>query len=253
MRQVSRGSRGRFPGSVPSGGPQDARRSQVTWGMMMQHGNNRARTALLDSARASQYQVKPEIAASGAAQFAAARLRAAGSAPREGRCLVPRNTSAERPTGAVSPNVDELIQLGRERGHLSQPELRSAFAAAGLSPAQGRAILRDLAGAGIDLRNGNAGTPVGTGGRMGKDDMQTAQTAEATPDELAEVIGLDGLDASEAEAAALSEATLAEAGLAEAAGPASAEVDLDDETSTMGDSVHTYLKSIGRTSLLTAE
>jgi len=33
---------------------------------------------------------------------------------------------------------------------------------------------------------------------------------------------------------------------------ASAEVDLDDQTSVMGDSVHTYLKSIGRTSLLTA-
>jgi RNA polymerase primary sigma factor len=34
---------------------------------------------------------------------------------------------------------------------------------------------------------------------------------------------------------------------------ADAEVDLDDQTSVMGDSVHTYLKSIGRTSLLTAE
>ena len=32
-----------------------------------------------------------------------------------------------------------------------------------------------------------------------------------------------------------------------------AEVDLDDQTPAMGDSVHTYLKSIGRTSLLTAE
>ena len=30
-----------------------------------------------------------------------------------------------------------------------------------------------------------------------------------------------------------------------------AEVDLDDQTPAMGDSVHTYLKSIGRTSLLT--
>jgi RNA polymerase primary sigma factor len=89
--------------------------------------------------------------------------------------------------------------------------------------------------------------------------MQTAQTAEPTPDEVAEVVGLDGLDAAEAEAAALSEATLSEAPVSEATpgGAASpgggAEVDLDDQTSTMGDSVHTYLKSIGRTSLLTAE
>jgi RNA polymerase primary sigma factor len=191
---------------------------------------------------------------------------------------VPRSTTAERPAGAISPDLDELIRLGLERGHLSQPELRSAFAAAGLSPAQGRAILKDLAGAGIDLRDGHAGTPAGAGGRTGKDDMQTAQIAEPTTNELAEVIGLDALDASEAEAAALSEATLSEAALAdagpaeagpadarpaeagpaearpaEAAGPAGAEVDLDDQTSTMGDSVHTYLKSIGRTSLLTAE
>ena len=84
--------------------------------------------------------------------------------------------------------------------------------------------------------------------------MQTAQTADATPDEIAEVVGLDGLDAAEAEAAALSEAAPGEAALGEAANLlAGVEVDLDDQTSTMGDSVHTYLKSIGRTSLLTAE
>jgi RNA polymerase primary sigma factor len=150
--------------------------------------------------------------------------------------------SAGRPEGASSPIVDELIQLGRERGHLSKTELRSAFAAAGLPPAQGRAIMRDLAEAGIDVGNGQAGTPGGV--QTGKDDMQTAQTAEATPDEIGDVIGLDGLDGTEAEAAALSEVASPAAGV---------EVDLDDQTSTMGDSVHTYLKSIGRTSLLTAE
>jgi RNA polymerase primary sigma factor len=149
--------------------------------------------------------------------------------------------------------VDELIQLGRERGHLSPTELDSAFAAAGLSPARGREILRELAEAGIDLGNGQAGTPGGA--LTGKEDMQTAQTAEPTADEIAEVAGLDGLDAAEAEAAALTEAPQGEAVRADAASPAgsSAEVDLDDQTSTMGDSVHTYLKSIGRTSLLTAE
>ncbi len=156
---------------------------------------------------------------------------------------MPRNASAERPAGVIPRSVHELIQLGRERGHLSRPELRSAFAAAGLSPAQRREILRDLAEAGIQLGNGQAGTTAVTGVRTGKDDMQTAQTAGSTPAEIAEVIGLDSLDASEAEAAALSEAT----------SPAAGEVDLDDQTSTMGDSVHTYLKSIGRTSLLTAE
>jgi RNA polymerase primary sigma factor len=148
--------------------------------------------------------------------------------------------------------VDELIQLGHERGHLSQTELRSAFAAAGLSPAQGREIMADLAEARIDLGNGPAGTPGGV--RTGKDDMQIAQTAEPTPDEAVEAVSLDGLDAAEAEAAALSEAALTGATPGDAASPGGgAEVDLDDQTSTMGDSVHTYLKSIGRTSLLTAE
>ncbi len=171
---------------------------------------------------------------------------------------MPRSTTAGRRTAAVPASVDELIQLGRERGHLSQPELHSAFATAGLSPSQGQAILRDLAEAGIDLGNGQAENPAAAGAPTGKDDM-TAQIAEQTPEETAEVAGLDSLDASEAEAAALTEAALSEATLAgttltEAISPpGGAEVDLDDQTSTMGDSVHTYLKSIGRTSLLTAE
>ena len=87
-------------------------------------------------------------------------------------------------------------------------------------------------------------TPAQTGTGTSKDVMQTAVQTEPAAEEIAEMVGMDGLDA-EAEAAALMGA--------EAAMPAVAEVDLDDQTSTMGDSVHTYLKSIGRTSLLTAE
>src|SRR6516225_5120190 len=87
-------------------------------------------------------------------------------------------------------------------------------------------------------------TPAQTGTGTSKDVMQTAVQTEPAAEEIAEIVGIDGLDA-EAEAAALMDA--------EAAAPMVAEVDLDDQTSTMGDSVHTYLKSIGRTSLLTAE
>jgi len=87
-------------------------------------------------------------------------------------------------------------------------------------------------------------SPAQTGTGTSKDVMQTAVQTEPAAEEIAEMVGMDGLDA-EAEAAALMEA--------EAAAPTVAEVDLDDQTSTMGDSVHTYLKSIGRTSLLTAE
>jgi RNA polymerase primary sigma factor len=91
-----------------------------------------------------------------------------------------------------------------------------------------------------------AKTPAQNGTGTSKDVMQTVQT-EPAPEEIAEIAGVDGLDA-EAEAAALMSAETPGG----AAAPV-AEVDLDDQTSTMGDSVHTYLKSIGRTSLLTAE
>ncbi|HSZ44975.1 MAG TPA: RNA polymerase sigma factor, partial [Streptosporangiaceae bacterium] len=95
-------------------------------------------------------------------------------------------------------------------------------------------------------------TPVQTGAGTSKDVMTTVVQTEPGPEEIAEIVGMDGLDAAaaaEAEAAALKEAEVPN----EAAAPMAAEVDLDDQTSTMGDSVHTYLKSIGRTSLLTAE
>src|SRR5215471_9588125 len=100
-------------------------------------------------------------------------------------------------------------------------------------------------------RAGPAETPVQTGAGTSKDVMTTVVQTEPAPEEIAEIVAMDGLDAAaaEAEAAAMSEAEA----LNEAAAPMVAEVDLDDQTSTMGDSVHTYLKSIGRTSLLTAE
>jgi RNA polymerase primary sigma factor len=138
--------------------------------------------------------------------------------------------------------VDELVQRGLSQRRLSLRDLRAAFKQAGISPAAGRSILRDLAEAGVRLGNEETDTPAGTGGRTAKDAMTTTLTIE--PAGAAESPELDTLDAvaAEAEAAAL------------AAGPAiSPEADLDDQTSAMGDSVHTYLKSIGRTSLLTAE
>jgi len=104
---------------------------------------------------------------------------------------------------------------------------------------------RRAAGAG----EGSGGGPAQKRARTGTEDMKTAALTE--PRVAAEKSALDSsLDtvAAEAEAVALAEAAPAELGQ-----PVVAEVDLDDQSSTMGDSVHTYLKSIGRTSLLTAE
>jgi RNA polymerase primary sigma factor len=176
---------------------------------------------------------------------------------------MPRNATATREPEvadeAATTRVDELIQLGRGQGYLSLTELRAAFGEAGVSPAEGRSIIRELAEAGVRLGDEpGAGTaPEGTGtapkrARTGTEDMTTAQLT--APQDAA----LDSPDAeAEAEAVALAEDTpagpRAKVTPAEPAQPTLAEVDLDDQTSVMGDSVHTYLKSIGRTSLLTAE
>jgi len=181
--------------------------------------------------------------------------------------------------------VDELIERGRTSGRLSLAGLRAAFARAGLSPAQGRVILRQLAKDGVQVgdETSGAGTdqaevPARSGAGASKDVMQTAQIDQPAAGGIAGGTGLDGLDsvaeaaaeagaltaaagpvdpraevAALARAAVLAETVLAETVLAETAAPVGPEVDLDDQTSTMGDSVHTYLKSIGRTSLLTAE
>jgi RNA polymerase primary sigma factor len=148
---------------------------------------------------------------------------------------------------ASTTRVDDLIQRGRSQGHLSLAELRSAFDQAGLTPAEGRSILRELAESGVRLadelgaENGqvskrrpvrSAAAPV----RAAKDADEADGESDNDPDLAdADVVSL------EAEAAALADADRL------------SEVDLDDQTPAMGDSVHTYLKSIGRTSLLTAE
>ena len=150
---------------------------------------------------------------------------------------------------ASTTRVDELIQRGRSQGHLSLAELRTAFDEAGLTPAEGRSILRELSEAGVRLANELAESkkaPKGRPARSAPAPARAAKEAEvADPGSDPGDTDIDLADSDvmslEAEAAALGDADKL------------AEVDLDDQTPAMGDSVHTYLKSIGRTSLLTAE
>ena len=172
--------------------------------------------------------------------------------------------------GEVSTmRVDDLIQRGRSQGHLSLSELRTAFEQAGIAPAEGRSILRELADAGVRLANerqeaaknkrttpkpgtvkagtAKASTAEASTAEAGAVTSRSAKTAEASSEDrvtpTAEVnADEDVAIEAEAEAAALAEAS-----------DRLSEADLDDQTPAMGDSVHTYLKSIGRTSLLTAE
>ncbi|MGD0241353.1 MAG: RNA polymerase sigma factor [Streptosporangiaceae bacterium] len=154
---------------------------------------------------------------------------------------------------ASTTRVDDLIQRGRSQGHLSLAELRTAFDEAGLTPAEGRSILRELSEAGVRLANeltepkrspkSRTAKPAPGKARATKSADKQAETAGTAPesgdDSDAESADADVMNL-EAEAAAFDTDKLAE-------------VDLDDQTPAMGDSVHTYLKSIGRTSLLTAE
>ena len=151
---------------------------------------------------------------------------------------------------ASTTRVDDLIQRGRSQGHLSLAELRTAFDQAGLTPAEGRSILRELSESGVRLANELTEEPRPPKARAARI-ASTAPRAAKTPGEAdpAQAAGADAeIDLAdpevvtlEAEAAALSD------------NDRIIEVDLDDQTPAMGDSVHTYLKSIGRTSLLTAE
>jgi len=159
-------------------------------------------------------------------------------------------STAERITDsedeASTTRVDDLIQRGRSQGHLSLAELRTAFDQAGLTPAEGRSILRELSEAGVRLANElteNQGVPKSRPARSAPAKARAAKEPDvADPGSDDADVDLVEVDVAnlEAEAAALDTDRLAE-------------VDLDDQTPAMGDSVHTYLKSIGRTSLLTAE
>ena len=164
--------------------------------------------------------------------------------------------------GEVSTTrVDDLIQRGRSQGHLSLSELRTAFEQAGIAPAEGRSILRELTDAGVRLANERQ-EPAANGKRTTKNataknvtaKASTASAGPATASRGKTAAGdgatLTGSDDTGDAAALADDDGVIEA---EAEAVALAEVDLDDQTPAMGDSVHTYLKSIGRTSLLTAE
>ncbi len=197
---------------------------------------------------------------------------------------MPRSAGAvseRRDEEAATARVDELVRRGRRQGFLMLPELRNAFEQANVTPADARSILRELSDAGVQLGNEASGRAAATSAASpspAPSEVEPADVIHAEPDiaemELSEpdlaASALDDPDLLDAELEHLTKTEAeATAGRARTRGgrarksaastaavaddDAAAEVDLDDQTSVMGDSVHTYLKSIGRTSLLTAE
>ena len=177
-------------------------------------------------------------------------------------------TAASADEEASSSRVDDLIQRGRSQGHLSLSDLRTAFEQAGLTPAEARSILRELSESGVRLANeepelrAQSGKAAAGGAKASTAKAAAPETAAKKtrakkadqPAAAAPAGSTAGTPAAKADGAA--DGDLAEDDIAslEADVAAFADgVDLDDQTPAMGDSVHTYLKSIGRTSLLTAE
>ncbi|MER6583969.1 RNA polymerase sigma factor [Nonomuraea sp. NPDC001023] len=164
---------------------------------------------------------------------------------------MPRTAVATPPA-----TLDQLIERGRAQGHLSLAELRDAFAEAGISPSEGRTILRELSEAGVSLAAENEPSLAKTAAR--KTTQKTASKsapkprkasgAKATGRTAAEAKNpVDGKPEHEEDVAPDDlELTAEDAEIENEA------MDLDDNQSVMGDSVHTYLKSIGRRTLLTA-
>lgn len=161
-------------------------------------------------------------------------------------------TSPEAPT-----TLEQLLDRGRVQGHLSLAELRHAFAEAGISPTEGRSILRELTEAGVSLAAENE-PPLAAKKPAAKSAARKATTRKtkaasdkpgrtAAPEKKAAATRAEpakdaGSEADDEEWTAPEEAEL----------EAEPTLDLDDQSSVMGDSVHTYLKSIGRRTLLTA-
>ncbi len=188
-------------------------------------------------------------------------------------------TSPERETRP--PALDRLLDRGRAQGRLRLAELRAAFEQAALSPAESRSILRDLTASGVHLAAEDepaSGRPEGTitkrtasrkkatattarkTGRTGRAATKTAgRTAPATADDIRgdvkDVQDVKGTTrAEDPDEWSPDESDLAAtAEVAETPEETASTLDLDDQSSAMGDSVHTYLKSIGRRTLLTAE
>ena len=183
-------------------------------------------------------------------------------------------TAASADEEASSSRVDDLIQRGRSQGHLSLSDLRTAFEQAGLTPGEARSILRELSEAGVRLADEE--TELKAPRARAKTASKATGAARAS---AAKATGTAGTETAAKKTRAKkadqpAAASAAPAAKAQAAGEADGDtdfadddmvsleadvaafadgVDLDDQTPAMGDSVHTYLKSIGRTSLLTAE
>src|SRR5258708_39807149 len=112
---------------------------------------------------------------------------------------------ARRDDEAGATYVDDLVRRGRRQGSLMLPELRNAFEQANVTPAEARAVLRELADEGVQLGNEasdpSAAAPAGSAGQA-HSEVEPSEVTHAVPD-LADIhldrpdliaAGVDGTD-----------------------------------------------------------
>jgi RNA polymerase primary sigma factor len=164
---------------------------------------------------------------------------------------MPRNAAAAAPAESAMTPLEELLDRGRSQGHLSLDEVRKAFQEVGITPAQGRSIIRELTDAGVRLASEDKAEATSTKKKG------TAAVKKVAPAKSTAKTKAAGTKAAKAEPAETrgEPVEVAEVPVAQAESEdfeVDAPTDLDDQSSVMGDSVHTYLKAIGRRPLLTA-
>ena len=199
---------------------------------------------------------------------------------------MPRNAAAAMSAGPTTP-FEELLDRGRSQGRLSLTEVRRVLQDAGITPTQGRSIIRELTDAGVRLAGDDEAETTSTKKRTatvkkGKASRATASASRAGTGETTDAGTSTESSTKTSRTSDTSTRSEAKATRATARGPeteAAADIpadaalgdlrateaeteaddfavdtltDLDDQSSVMGDSVHTYLKAIGRRQLLTA-
>jgi RNA polymerase primary sigma factor len=172
---------------------------------------------------------------------------------------VPESTgTAPHQEGTADAALSDLLERGRAQGHLSLSDLRTAFSAAGVTSADGRSILRELTENGVRLANGG-GDSVLVADADAEDDVlentliATVPETDEAPKAATKVAARKGPSASRRKPRTTTRRTKKTETTQSGTDPETGEADLDDQSPAMGDSVHTYLKAIGRRQLLTAE
>jgi RNA polymerase primary sigma factor len=172
---------------------------------------------------------------------------------------VPESTgTAPHQEGTADAALSDLLERGRAQGHLSLSDLRTAFSAAGVTSADGRSILRELTENGVRLANGG-GDSVLVADADAEDDVlentliATVPETDEAPKAATKVAARKGPSASRRKPRTTTRRTKKTETAQSGTDPETGEADLDDQSPAMGDSVHTYLKAIGRRQLLTAE